>query len=270
MKKVLHIIKLILATLFSICIVVVVFHFFLSPKEVRFKKAGDHQGLFISQKLFDILVFQYPDYSDVFFEKSIPFNKRGNYAEGFKSLNKAVDIDPKLHLGYRGWLKLHKLKDYKGCLDDLRRLDSLTPNHTDAPWGDNIHYVMGLSYKGLRKHKLALIEFNKSIHSEKDSSWVNPYVFLHKGIIHYREGSFEKALKNFEAYRKVNYGSLTSEYCFWKGSTYGKLNNTDSSLVLLKKSKELYNQGYKQKDTYNEIQDELYLSDIERAINELE
>lgn len=243
---------------------------FFSDKEKRFSFAENTQGQYLSQKIFDILIFQNQDYSDAYFEKSVAHNKRGDYHEGFKLLNKAVEIDPKLHLGYRGWLKYHKLKDYKGSIDDLRRLDSLTPNFVDSPWGDNIHYVLGLSYKGLKQYDLALKEFDKNIETEKDSSWVIPNTFLYKGIIFYQKDQFNEAINNFEAYRKLNSNSLTPEYCYWKGKIFKVLKKNDSALKLLKQSKELYLKGYKNKNVYNEVQDEVYLSDIEVEINIIE
>ena len=261
MKKALHIFKLILTALFSIYIIVILFLFFISPKEQRFREAEHRQGQFLSQVLFDILIFQYSDYSDAYFEKSVAFNKRGEYNRGFELLGKAVELDSKLHLGYRGWLKFHKLKDYQGCINDLKRLDSLTPNFVDAPWGDNIHYVLGLSYKGLKQYNLALKEFDESIETEKDSSWVNPNVFLHKGIIYNELKEHHKAIKNFDACLKNNYNNSPEAY-FHKGIALKKLNNVDSSKFCFKKAEELFRKGYKIQDIYNEVQSELYLSDI--------
>lgn len=261
MKKVLFIIKIIVSTLLLLCILAISYLMFFASNEKRFVLAEHLQGKLISQKIFDILIFQNSDYSNAYFEKSIPFNKRGDYVRGFELLNKAVELDPKLHLGYRGWLRYHKLKDYQGCINDLKRLDSLTPDFVDAPWGDNIHYVLGLSYKGIKRYNLALNEFDKSIKTEKDSSWVNPYVFLYKGIIYNQLEEYGAALKNLNIYLKQNYNNSPEAY-FHKGIAFKKLNNLDSAKVCFKKSEALFNKGYKITDFYNEVQDELYLSDI--------
>lgn len=268
MKRFLYIIKISLSLFFLLGSLLIYYLLFFSSKERRFSFAERTQGQNLSQKIFNVLIFQDPKFSDAYFEKSVAHNKRGNYDEGFKLLNKAVELDPKLHLGYRGWLKYHKVKDYNGCISDLKKLDSLTPNFVDAPWGDNIHYVLGLAYKGLQKNDLALLEFNKALMHD-DSSFVNTNLFLHKGIICYQGEKFEEALRNFEAYRKINYNNVTPEYCYWKGKVFNALQKNDSTLILLKQSKELYLKGYKNKDIYNEVQDELYLSDIEQLLNKL-
>ncbi len=241
----------------------------LSPKEKRFSYAEHFQGKYLSQTIFDILIFQNSDYSDAYFEKSVAYNKRGEYAEGFRLLNKAVDLDPQSHLGYRGWLKYHKLKDYHGCIKDLRKLDSLTPNFVDAPWGENIHYLLGLANKGLDQNERALIEFDKALMHD-DSSFVNFNLFLHKGIIYYQKEQFQDAFNNFEAYKKANYNRATPEYYYWKSKVFRALQKNDSSLYFLVQSKELYLEGYKSRDVYNELQDELYLSEIQSEINSLE
>jgi tetratricopeptide (TPR) repeat protein len=82
------------------------------------------------------VAFEYnQDTSDVWMEKSVSLNKAGDFNKGFEYLDKAVQLEPKKHLGYRGWIRLRKLRDYDKALIDFDRLDSLTPNVIDAPWG---------------------------------------------------------------------------------------------------------------------------------------
>ena len=261
MKKVLFIIKIIFSSLFIFVVLAIFYLMFFSPKEKRFVFAEHLQGKFLSQKIFDILVSQDPKYSEAYFEWSVAYNKRGDYEKGFELLDKAVELDPKLHLGYRGWLKFHKIKDYQGSINDLKRLDSLTPNFIDTPWGENIHYILGLSFKGLKKYTLALKEFDENLKTEKDSSWVDPNLFLYKGIIYIDIGDFDKAIKNFDACLNNNNNNSPEAY-FHKGIVFKQLNKMDSAKICFKKSEELFNKGYKLNDVYNEVQDELYLSDI--------
>lgn len=266
MKKFFLIIKVLLSLFFIACILFISYLFLFGPKEKRFSFAEHSQESYLSQKIFDILIFQYPNYSNAYFEKSVVHNKRGDYKKGFQLLNKAVQIAPKDHLGYRGWLKLTKLKDYQGCIEDLTKLDSLTPDVVDAPWGENVHYLLGLSYKGLKKYDLAIKEFNKSIISQKDSSWVNHNLFLHKGIILSRQSKIKEALDNFNACLLNCYDKSPEAY-FQKGVLYEKLNLQDSSKINFEKSLVLFKEGYAKKDVYNEVQDELYEEDIEDALS---
>ncbi len=268
MKKWLYLIKIIFSILFILGILLICYLLLASPKEKRFSFAEHTQGMFVSQKIFDILIFQYPTYSDAYFEKSVAYNKRGDYEKGFELLNKAVEIDPKSHLGYRGWLKLDKLRDYQGCIDDLTRLDTLTPNFVDAPWGDNIYHLLGLSYKGLKNYDKALKNFDTCINSAKDTSWVNSDVFLYKGIILNELGNYEKAIENFKVCLKLS--DNDSEAYYNLGKSYVSLDSLKEAKIYFNKSLELFNRGHRRRDYYNELQDQLYLSDINDQLKELE
>lgn len=268
MKKIVFVVKLFLSVIFLFAIMFIAYLLFFSSKEKRFTFAEHSQGFYLSQKIFDILIFQNPEDSNLYFEKSVAFNKRGEYAEGFRLLNKAVELDPSWHLGYRGWLRLVKVKDYKGAIKDLNRLDSLTPNVVDYPWSNNIHYLLGLSYQGLKKYDYALNEFDKAIISEKDSSWVNHNLYLLKGIILREQGKYTHAMANFNACLENNYGQSPEAY-YQKALIFKRLEKFDSARFNLKKSLKLFNTGYKHKDIYNEVSNELYLSDILFAIEDL-
>jgi tetratricopeptide (TPR) repeat protein len=261
MKIFIYIVKVLFVGLFFVYSIILIYPLFFAPKAERLEQAEKKQGQYFSQKLFDILIFQNPDFDEAYFGKSIPHNKRGDYEKGFTILNKALQIDSRAHLGYRGWIKLRKLKDYQGCIHDLKKLDFLTPNFVDAPWGENIHYLLGQSYKGLKQYDLALKEFDENLNTEKDSSWVDPNLFLYKGIIYNELREYNRAIKNFDACLTSNYNNSSEAY-FHKGIAFKKLNEIDSAKTCFKKAEELFNKGYKIKDIYNEVQDELYLSDI--------
>ncbi len=141
--------------------IIIFYNIFFSEKEQRFGLAGDFQGTYFSDFVFSVLNVQYPDYSDAFMERSVGFNKIGKYDKGFFYLDEAVKLDPSLHLGYRGWLKYEYLRDYDGAIKDFIKLDKLTPNFVDYPWGVNIHQLLGNCYAAKKEYKKALIEYNK-------------------------------------------------------------------------------------------------------------
>jgi tetratricopeptide (TPR) repeat protein len=268
MKRIIGLIKITLSIAFLAYSIVLIHPLFLAPAAERLDAAENYywQGVYYPEKIFDVLIFQNPNHSEAYFGKSVPYNKRGDFAKGFEILNKAVEIDPKIHLGYRGWLKYDFLKDYQGCIKDLKRLDSLTPNFVDYPWGDNIHYLLGLSYKGLKQYDESLKEFDKGLKSEKDSSWANPNLFLYKGIIYAELKDYKQAMSNFDACLKNNHNKSSEAY-YHKGIIFKNLKQVDSAKTSFKMSLELFNNGYKNTDEYTEVADELYLSDILEEIN---
>jgi len=242
---------------------------FLQPQERRFTLAANNQGSEWSQSLFDYILERDPNYDRAYFEQSVPHNKRGDFFTGFTLLDKAVEMDPKAHLGYRGWLKYDFLRDNKGCIEDLKRLDSLTPEVVDAPWGRNIHYLLGLAHKDMGDYKGALQAFEKYVETEIDSSWVDPDMFLQKGIIHSELGQYGPAIENFDLCQHFN-DNRSPEAYFYKAKALVQLGEGTRAKELLRRSLELFQKGYGRSDHYVEVQGQIYLPQIQREIAALE
>ncbi len=242
----------------------IVYHLFIWSKENRFKYAGNMQGVGLSQSIFAILNWQHPDYSDPFFERSVPFNKRGDYATGFHFLNKAVDLEPKKHLGYRGYIKLRLLRDYEGALSDFERLDSLTPNVVDAPWGEDIDFLRGESYYGLKRFNKALDCFSRSI-TNQGADWADVQTFVYQGLCYFEMSQFQNAKKAFES-SLLQYEDIPEAY-FGLGKTYLQIGDTTNAIKFLNKAKEKIT--FKREDHYKEFLNEIYIEDIEEFMESL-
>ncbi len=104
MKKFFKIFKILLTVVFTGYSILIISSLFFSDKEKRYEFASHMQGVYLSQSIFEILKFQDPENSEIYFEQSVPFNKRGDYKRGFELLDKAVDNNPRIYLGYRGYL----------------------------------------------------------------------------------------------------------------------------------------------------------------------
>jgi len=261
MKQVLRFIKILLAAVFTIFSIVVVYQLFFWPKEKRFQFAGHMQGVGLSQSMFAILNWQHPDYSDAFFERSVPFNKRGEYYTGFHYLNKAVDLEPKKHLGYRGYMKLRFLRDYEGALKDLDRLDSLTPNVVDAPWGENIDFLRGECHFGLGNYAKALDYFNLSIENQ-GTDWADIQTIVYQGLCNYELANYQDAKTSFE--NALSLYEKTPEAYFGLGKTYLQIGDTVNALHFLNGAKD--NIAYKRDDHYKEFLNEIYVEEIQKLI----
>ncbi len=257
MNKFFKILKVVLSVLFLIYSFIILYFLFLSPKQGRFGFAEHSQGFYISQKLFDILIYQYPDYSDAYFEKSVAFNKRGDYAKGFELLNKAVEIDPTLHLGYRGYMKLRFLRDFDNALIDLNRLDSLTPNFVDAPWGENIDFLRGECYFGMKDYQKAVESFNLNVKNHKED-WVDIQTFIYLGICEYKLENYEKAISEFQ--RALKQSDTTCEAHFYLTKVYMELQDFKKAKYHIFKAEETID--YKRDDSYKEFLNEIYISEI--------
>ncbi len=257
MKIFIKIIKVIFTILLFAYSIAIIYLIALAPKEKRFKIAEHSQGFYLSQTMFDILIFQNANYSDAYFEKSVAFNKRGEYAKGFELLDKAVKLDPKLHLGYRGWMKLRKLRDYENALRDFNKLDSLTPNFVDSPWGEDIDFLRGECYYGKKNYKKAIELFNRNIKNQKED-WADIHTFVYLGLCEYELGNYKKAISEFK--RGLKQSENLCEAHFGIAKSYKELGQMDKAKEFLLKAEE--NIAYKRDDVYNEFLNEIYLSEI--------
>lgn len=196
--------------------------------------------------------------SDAWMERSVAFNKAGDFEKGFEYLNKAVELDPKLHLGYRGWIRLRKIRDFDKALADFDRLDSLTPNFVDAPWGEDIDFLRGECYYGKKEYQKAIELFNRNIQNQKED-WADVQSFVYLGLCEYELGNFEKAISEFK--RALKQSEYVPESFFGMAKAYQKLKQIEKARENILKAEN--NMHYKRDDVYNEFLNEIYMSEIQ-------
>ena len=196
---------------------------------------------------------------------SIHLNKAGDFENGFKYLNKAVELDPKQHLGYRGWIRLRKMRDYDKALLDFDRLDSLTPNYVDAPWGENIDFLRGECHFGKKDYPKAIELFNRSIKNQNED-WADIHSFVYLGLCEYELGNYEKSIQEFQ--RALNQTEYVPESYFGMAKAYLKLGDHEKAKENVLKAENTMR--YKRDDVYNEYLNEIYLSEVLEFKKELD
>ena len=257
MKKLVFVFKIVLSVVFTVCIVYFSFqHLKSKDKIARFKFASEHQGSLKSQEVFKELIQEFPEYSDAYFEYSVAFNKRGDFANGFKLLNKAVALNPNLHIGYRGWLRLRKLRNYDNALKDFEVYDQQTPNATDYPWGENIHYLKGECYYGKKEYVKAINEFLQALNIDQENADIHNYIYL--GLCYSQLNEKEEAVLQFNKVLRLYKETCEADYYLAK--IYFDTNEFEKAKAHVLQAEK--NIAYKRKDPYNEFLDEVYVSEI--------
>lgn len=203
--------------------------------------------------------------SDEYMEYSVvKFNKAGDFHTGFKYLNKAVELNPTSHLGYRGWIRLRKIRDYDNALVDFDRLDSLTPNFVDAPWGEDIDFLRGECYFGKKDYQKAIELFNRNLKNQKED-WADIHSFVYLGLCEYELGNYEKAITEFQ--RALKQTENVPESYFGMAKAYQKLGQIEMAKEnILKAESNMHN---KRDDVYNEFLNEIYMSEIQELKQQL-
>lgn len=210
-----------------------------------------------AEKAKKIEAFESTDSND-YYKYSIDFNKAGDFTTGFKYLNKAVELEPEKHLGYRGWINLRKLRNYDKALSDFNKLDSLTPNFVDAPWNEDIDFLRGECYFGKKDYNTSIIYFNQSIINQNGDEWVDVQTFVYLGISQFKLNNYEKAINELK--RALKQSEYTCEAHYWLAKTYLKLKKIKKANYHILKAEEYID--YKREDFYNEFLNEIYLSEI--------
>jgi tetratricopeptide (TPR) repeat protein len=199
---------------------------------------------------------------------SVQNTKNGNYAESIQALEKSLAINASEMEGYYGWVLLYYFRDYEKSLKHLNHYDDLTPNATDAPVGENIHFLKGLCYYQLNQYENSIKEFEKNEKFEVEhfgQKNCNSYIYFYiarnyekLNDMKYAEKYYKKAIKYFQFPVEANY---------YLGLLHLKNNKNELGKNHLQNALKFIKMGYKQQDIYIELFDEVYQTQIEEALN---
>lgn len=206
-----------------------------------------------------------PDYANGWFERSAWAIKSADYIKYFECMEKAIELEPMINLGWRANLRLYYLRDYKGAIADYEMLIGLT-NKKDAPArAESARFGMGKAYIKLGDYPKAIENLSISIEEESKENgpeWIDPYVFYYRGIAHYKNGDKQSALKNFNLCLK--YYENCAEALFYKGLVLSELNDTSAACEVLANAERQHKIGYWEQEPYVETLLPVFLEDIQQ------
>lgn len=205
-----------------------------------------------------------PD-ADIYHELSVQNTKNGNYQLAFNYLEKSAKLNPEVY-GYFGWVMLYYYRDYKRALEYLNVFDLLTPNFSDFPMGENIHYLKGLALMKLDRYEDAINNFEIYINEETSKngeSWVETSTFYYKGICLENLNKKKQAVKNYKL--AIKYNSFFVEAIYRKALLVKR-----KRIKKLLKVKELIKKGYSKTDVYVETFYPVYIQDVEKELGKYE
>lgn len=232
---------------------------------VAMKRAGHYQFSKEYQIALDKSLEIDPTFDRAYFSKSIAYLKSGDFVTWKKLIDKAVQYNPKEHLGYRGWCRYQFFRDYKGAIEDIEKLDSIVDY--DIGYSQNgtyhLNIAKGLCYKALGEKEKAIEILEKQVKLNEEENFVGAYDYLHLGILHLETGNLEKAVRTFKKQSK-EYELAENQY--YLAMTFVEMGKQTESNSCLEKAKELYIRNRRMYDNYSNPMDKIYLADIENAI----
>jgi tetratricopeptide (TPR) repeat protein len=225
---------------------------------------GGEQGSRRSQEKFDKAIEQCPTLDYAYMEKSVPYLKRGEFITWKKLIDKAVELNPTLHLGYRGWCRYQFLRDYKGAIKDFERLDTLFPH--DIGYSINGDYqltiVKALCYSAIGERDKAIEILETQLAKKGYSPMV--YDYLHLGVLKMETGNIDGSIESFT--KSIALNDYLAEPYYYLGLIYKSKNLTAEYKSSMEKAKAYYLKGYKRFDPYTHPMHKVYMSDIESEL----
>ncbi|MEO0330598.1 MAG: hypothetical protein AAF223_02785 [Bacteroidota bacterium] len=204
-----------------------------------------------------------PKFHHAYFELSVNYAKRGLMHEWVKLIDKAVEISPIDHLGWRGWYHWFFMNNYEKAIADIDSLDVLVDGDLGTT-GDGLYHLnilKELCYKGLGKVERAIQIIEACVKDEEYNQ--GSYDYLHLGVLYLEHRQPTKALAAFE---KQNLYNEISEGYFYSAKAYLQLGNTKRVIDFLNLALKAYDRDLAMYDPYRQLTDEIYRVDIEAEI----
>lgn len=174
--------------------------------ELSYRAITYKQGSKASQLLFDAAIRLGPNYAYAYYEKSVPFFKRGMLNEGVNLLNKAIALEPENYLCYRAyWYFSHR--SYQACIDDLETYyNKLNATLGSTPGGDmEMHMLLGMSYAATNQVQKGIDVVTKAIASyEALNYFIGPFDYHVLGLLYFENNELKKAQSAFDLQLQMN------------------------------------------------------------------
>jgi len=232
----------------------------LSYEAIKYK-----QGSIESQILFDSAIAIGPRYAWAYYQKSVPFFKRGLLSKGISILNKAIKLAPQDYLCYRAyWYFQHQ--SYASCKRDLEEF-YLLPNSymTFTPGGDmDMRLLLAISCFKMNEIALGIETIKSCLEGYKSDDYVGEYDYYVLGRLYYENGQYLESIKTLNKQLTINPSLIDSYYYLalaYKANSNLQASKKNFQEALLRFDKK--KQGYVRSD----FGDRLYREDVIREMS---
>lgn len=227
-------------------------------------RAAEGQGLWQSQMQFDQAIEQCPNLDYAWFEKSVPYLKRGEFVAWRKLIDKAVELQPS-HLGYRGWCRYQFLRDYRGAIEDIEKFDAQVSYDIGYTINGAYHLniARALCYRGIGQPGKALAIIEAQLASPDYSPLT--YDYMHAGVTCLELGDLVKAKEYLT--KSIAFNDYLAEAHYYLGLVHNLTGHPAEAIKEFELARKQYTQGYRMNDPYSHPMDMIFLSDIERQLN---
>ena len=228
--------------------------------EISYRALQYKQGSSMSQLLFDHAIEVGPDFAYAYYQKSVPFFKRGYFAEGLTLIDKAIELQPRTYLSYRAYWYFYN-RSFEYCIPDLEELYTVHNEiHRTTPGGDlEMRLVLAMAYAQTGNVSKGIEWIVHLMDSYKEAPYLKGlYDHFCLGVLYFQNDQLELAAQEFTKQLTVNDAFADTYYYLGlinEQSANNALAKDNFQTALAKMNRE--NNGYSRKmfldfDTYKE------------------
>ncbi len=212
----------------------------------------------------DTVLHFFPNNPEIWHQRAIPLFKSGKYELGMQNLNKALEMNRKEYIAYRGFINCIFLKQHRAALQDFKEAiaekgDFITMDHPCS-------YYMGLSYLQLNNLDSAKFYLAKALDFErltKSEGFLSTTNWFYLAVIEYEQTHWEAAISLFD--KTLELYSSFPEAKYYKALCLNELGKKAQAKILLREAEAEYHSEYLFPE-YNAVYEKYPYSITKRSI----
>lgn len=191
------------------------------------------------QASWDSLLAVCPNVAFAYREKAIPYIKNGNYAKAFELEDKAVALDPRAWIAYRGFLHCVFSKNYEKALEDFSSADSLASGN--FVMDHTYDFYRGLCFLGMKEYPLAVRFFDADLAAQsKENTHFNSYFYA--GLANFLSDNYSEAERLLKSCLQTYPQQPEANYYLSK--VYQATGRTSDSAQSSERAKQYFQEGF--------------------------
>lgn len=185
----------------------------------------------------------YPNDAELWREVATSHFKAGEYAPAITYINKAVELDPKSWLGYRGFMKCIFMKDYANAIQDFKQAIDLKNGYYQMDHA--YHFYIAISYLKINQLDSADRYMAQSLALQKSQGSASGHHldWFYWGLIKHQQKDYNKAIEYYDI--ALAQFSQFPDPLYYKALILRQKKKQNEAVELLEKATEALKIGYK-------------------------
>lgn len=171
------------------------------------------QGSSASQQLFDEAIAIGPKFAWAYYEKSVPYLKRGFLLEGLEILNEAIKLKPLDYLCYRAYW-YWQYRNYELCIQDLEAYYKLPKAYIQfTPGGEkDMRIILGLAYAKTGDYSKGIESITKYLNTYDSDDDFGLADYHSLGMLYVKNKQFDEGIEALQKQLLINKDIAGSYY----------------------------------------------------------